>query len=190
VHLSPAVDFDLNHGRNISQEAAVRCDPQAAAFAHGTLAPPRFLSCDLDHAPQAGGVERILLGVFRFVSLEIERDDARGTDQIKQILDRIFLGVVRQFVGERVNRESMINVGHAAQPSDADVIVGGAILGAMVGDVERKIVPSQAHFVVRVYGFCVKGRTDGGYTVRCNQAVGLPSAPMAAFIYIAATEWK
>ncbi len=68
---------------------------------------------------------------------------------------------MRQFVGKGVNREGMIDVGHAAQPSDAHVEIGGAVFGAMVRNIEGKIVPSEAHLVERIGGGGVERRTDG-----------------------------
>ena len=67
---------------------------------------------------------------------------------------------MRQFVGEGMNRKRMIDVGHAAEPSDAHVVIGGAVFRAMVGNIERKIVPAQTHLVVGVLGVRIKGRTD------------------------------
>jgi len=119
VHLSPAVDFDLNHGRNISQEAAVRCDPQPRPLPMGLLPHPDFSAAISTTRRRRAVSSGYCLASSASSPLRSSATMRAGPIRSSQILDRIFLGVVRQFVGERVNRESMINVGHAAQPSDA-----------------------------------------------------------------------
>src|SRR5258708_12512979 len=54
----------------------------------------------------------------------------------------------------------MIDVRHTPQPSNPHVEVGGPIFGTVVGNIEWKIVPSQAHLIESIGCRGVKGRTD------------------------------
>ena len=69
---------------------------------------------------------------------------------------------MREFVGEGLRREGVIDIGHRAQPADADMILRRAIFGAMIGKVEGQIDPSLAQVAsVSVGGIQREGRTDG-----------------------------
>ncbi len=72
----------------------------------------------------------------------------------------VLVGGVGQFVGERVNGKRVIDVGNAAQPTDAYMGVGGSILGAMIRNVEWQVVPAQAHFIISVLGVHIEGGAD------------------------------
>src|SRR5258708_14849960 len=54
----------------------------------------------------------------------------------------------------------MIDVRHTPQPSNPHVEVGGPIFGTVVGNIEWKIVPSQAHLIESIGCRGVKARTD------------------------------
>src|SRR3984893_8851188 len=53
----------------------------------------------------------------------------------------------------------------------------------------RSLKPSPNSSAFEYTAFASNVDPIGGKTVRCSQAVGFPSGPSAAFIYIAETEW-
>jgi len=83
----------------------------------------------------------------------------------------------------------MINVGHRPEPTDPRVGCCRSVFRAKIRQCERDIREAQTKFTW-VGIVILRSNVDpmGGNTVLCNHAVGFPSGPSAAFMYMAATE--
>jgi hypothetical protein len=97
---------------------------------------------------------------------------APGADQFQVIIDAIGVGRGGEFVHERMGA-SMVDVRNRAQPADADVAVGGTVLGAEIRQREgcrssHAISKSAAYFESLANMLPMEGKT-----LRC-------SAPWAA----------
>src|SRR5260370_10649478 len=69
-------------------------------------------------------------------------------NQRKLVVHWVFLGGVGQFIGKRLHAERMKNIGHAAQPPDADIGPRLPTLGAVVGNVEGNVSPAVVDLVL------------------------------------------
>ena len=127
-------------------------DAETVSFTGGAFSPSGFFRRHFDHAAQSSGIERVPFCLVCVLRAVVEIHNAPRSNQFQQVLNGIFLCVIGKLIGERAYRKRVVDVGYAAEPSDTDVCVGGPILGAMVRDIERKIVPSQAPFAIRVLG--------------------------------------
>ena len=138
VHLAPGIHFHLDHRCDISCEAAMCGNAEATAFAGCLLAPAGFFRHHFYNPAQTRRVAGI--GIARYIRVFVlaarKINLTVRTDQAEQILRLIFSGCMPQFRGKRLHREGVIDVGHAAQPSDADVKIRRAIFGTVIGNIE------------------------------------------------------
>src|SRR6266481_3583390 len=143
-HLTLIIDFDLNDRGHVRQETAVPRNPDASALAVLALSPSGFFRDHLCNVAQTTGFPWIGLNrtsvIWILHALEIDR--ARVPDQVEQIVERITSGRMRQFIREALNSKSVIDVGHRAQPADADVSLRGAILDAKIWQIVRNVRPA------------------------------------------------
>src|SRR5215469_5583728 len=88
-------------------------------------------------------------------------DDARWSNQLEQVVERVTSRGMRQFVSERLHPKGVIDVGNRSQPSDAHVSVRGTVLYSQVGDVEWNVGPSLPERArTPVHRGLVEGRRD------------------------------
>jgi hypothetical protein len=152
AHLPPIVDLDLDNRGYIAEEAAVRGKPERMPLPRLLVPPAGALRHDFDHAPQAGGIHRILaerfpiVGVGRALGLVI--DLARAAQHIPKKLDPIAARGDGKLIDEGLD-EGVVNIGHRAQPADAHMILRRSVLGAQVRDVERQVHPPLSRLAVR-----------------------------------------
>src|SRR5260370_4061140 len=122
----------------------MRRNPDTSALAVLALSPPGFFRDYLRNMAQTTGFPWV--GLHRspivriFHTLKIDR--ARVPDQIEQIIERITPGRMCQFIREALNSQSVIDVRHRAQPTDADVSFLPSILDAEIWQIVRNVRPA------------------------------------------------
>ena len=150
LYLSLVVHFDFHYRGHVGEEAAVHGNSHTRALTQLLFAPSGLLRSDLDHTTHASGVERIIRGRrSRTVVLgrgSFHVHDACRAQEVQQIFNRIASRVVRQLVGEGVGGKGVIDIGHRAEPSDPNVVVGLTIFHAMIREIRWRSVSTQAQF--------------------------------------------
>src|SRR5438552_16228858 len=83
----------------VSHKTTVRGNAQTTSFFQLPLAPPRLFRHHLRNPAQPAGIDRISIvrrSVISVVGI-LQIQDARGPDQLEQILERVAAGRVREF---------------------------------------------------------------------------------------------
>ena len=179
LHRAPGVDFDLDHRGDIGVEAAVRGDADAPAAARLPLRPARPLAGHLEHAAQPPRVDRIPVVSARrssssstpcaFRSRTLPGPSISSMNSSESRPRRL-----RQLVGEAVRGKRVEDVADGAEPADAHVRVGRAVLGADVRDVVGQV--GQPEIELEADRLARAGRRTSRQSAGTPSAAATPSA--------------
>src|SRR5438309_6799589 len=84
--------------------------------------PARFVGDHFDNLPQAAsfpGICLVIRTVVRILHVG-EVQSARRSDKVQKIFHRVAMSAMGEFVGETLNCEGVIDVGHGSQPAYPD----------------------------------------------------------------------
>src|ERR1700730_8590147 len=107
-------------------------DSKAVTLFTLLLRPAGFGRNHFDNVPQAACFPRERFVIRTVVRIlhggEIQR--AGRSDEIEQIVHWIAICAMSEFIGETLNRECVVDVGHRSQPANPDMSVRRTILDA------------------------------------------------------------
>src|SRR6185312_8225868 len=141
-----SVHFHLDDRCYVGQETAVGRNAERASRDRLAIRPVRFVRHDLDNVPQSRGVERELrIAPSRLLqTFFFEVDGSWLADELQQIFHAIAARAGRQFIGERLYAEGMVNVRNRPQPSNANMRPCRSVLDSQIGDGIRDVCPAHA----------------------------------------------
>ena len=163
--------------------------PKRASLRRLLLRPAGLLGREFDDVGEAAAVEREFVGV-PFVHLTPLLVGS-GPSNVEHVLHAIAVGRGASSSRNECDGERVVDVRHRAQPADADVVRRRSVLGAVFGMRYGRFDQAHAHLERGAVLVARESNVEamGGKTLRCSQAVGLPLASTAAFMYMAGDVW-
>src|SRR5579863_1254018 len=139
-------------------------ESEPMAFCALVLGPAGFVGDHFDNLSQAAcfpGIRFVIRTIVWILHIG-EVQSARWSYKVEQIFHGVAICPMGQFIGETLDSECVVYVGHRSQPAYPDMSLRRAVLDAYVWQIVRKIRPTLCQVGrVAINGVHIKDRSDG-----------------------------